>query len=348
MVYRSPLRASHFLGVSVVAVAILVWYQSQSGHPVLSADPSKAVADPLRKEIVKSVPPEPPSVESMVRDANRELMAKLGTRISVDFDDISLVDAVDFLSRTAKLPIRIDRTSLEDEGIAPEHAVTLRARDLTLRSVFRHILQPLHLEAVVRDEMVLVTTNVRAGEFLRVVVYDLSELLSEGHNPTELMNLITTIVESDTWETVGGPGSLMITGELLAVRQIDGVHEALADLLHQLRVSCRKQAVHQDHVLRVYPLKGGGTDAKANEITAIEVANILRKCVAPASWDEKEARLEVVGRTLVIRQTPARHVEVVRLLRQMLPEEFQLIEFPGGKLGKIPFNGGIGRVESPR
>lgn len=54
---------------------------------------------------------------------------------------------------------------------------------------------------------------------------------------TELIDLITSTVQPDSWDTVGGAGSVKpyTTTLSLVIRQTQAVHQEIADLLTQLR-----------------------------------------------------------------------------------------------------------------
>ncbi len=51
----------------------------------------------------------------------------------------------------------------------------------------------------------------------------------------ELIGLITSIVAPDSWDEVGGPGSIEMVGGMLVVRNEDSVHKQIGDLLDSLR-----------------------------------------------------------------------------------------------------------------
>jgi hypothetical protein len=69
----------------------------------------------------------------------------------------------------------------------------------------------------------------------------------------DLIDTITTTVEPNTWDDVGGPGSITSLGGLLVVQQTPSVHDKLATLLDTLRES---GAVPQSVTIRAMWISG--------------------------------------------------------------------------------------------
>lgn len=153
----------------------------------------------------------------------------------VDADDLPLPDLLRQLAKEHGFQIVIDEESLKDEGVVPDQPINLRVADVTLKSALNLILEPLLLKTVIRDEVLTVTTAVKAGDLLETRVYDVRKLL--GHEDfTPLIEAITACIQPDTWDEVGGAGSIRENNlaRAVAVRQTQEVHEETARLLEEL------------------------------------------------------------------------------------------------------------------
>ena len=67
----------------------------------------------------------------------------------------------------------------------------------------------------------------------RAPAASLSNLLAISSD--DLIGLITSLVGPDSWDEVGGPGSIEIVGGMLVVRNEDSVHKQIGELLDSLR-----------------------------------------------------------------------------------------------------------------
>jgi hypothetical protein len=116
-------------------------------------------------------------------DESRNLVeGKLAKRIKLDFLDVPLQDACEFISEQIQIDILIDRTATQDEGIALDTPITLNVRhsDVTARTALDLILEPHHLSYTIRDGLIMITTAVQANE---IQVYNCSDLIAShaGH-----------------------------------------------------------------------------------------------------------------------------------------------------------------------
>lgn len=215
-------------------------------------------------------------------DAKLDLRAAVehklsGTLDKVEFSETPLDDALHFLADAANVDILIDESSLNDEGVARDELVTLhitRTR-VTIRTALELMLEPLQLTYRIRDGLIQVITSVRAGEQNEVVVYNVRDLMIDrkiivgstvkssgsgffqlggaaaeksaeaspmSYPQSSLLDVITTAIEPDSWDTVGGAGTVCEYDGLLVVRNSQAVHEKVRQLLEQLRVAAKETA----------------------------------------------------------------------------------------------------------
>jgi hypothetical protein len=180
------------------------------------------------------------------------LYRALQKRIWVDFDDTPLTEALKQLSTKCGVNIVLDPRALEDEGVTPESTIKAAGRGSRLCTVLDRILAPLLLDYAVADEVIKVTSRLRARGDPVTVTYAVADLIttSEGGrtvpNSGAAQDLLERIVESvapETWEHVGGRGTIRVfqLAHGLVIRQVPDVHDEIAELLEQLREERQRQ-----------------------------------------------------------------------------------------------------------
>ena len=109
--------------------------------------------------------------------AEENIAAQLDKQTEIAFTDTPLTDVVTFLSDYHNIPIIIDNEALQEEGIAPDTAVTRTLTGVKLRSALKIILQPLQLSYVIEDEVMKITTAAKEKERLQTRVYPVGDLV---------------------------------------------------------------------------------------------------------------------------------------------------------------------------
>jgi len=157
---------------------------------------------------------------------------------TVSFHETPLGEAADFLGRQYNLPIVVDVRALDDVGFDGHEPVSLRVSRVPLQTVLDLVLQSLDLTWTVRGEAVLITTPEKAEGRLRTECYPIHKLVDvHGQSPPtaeDLIEIVTTTVAPETWNDVGGRGSIGMYRNVLVVSQTDRVQEKIARLLKDL------------------------------------------------------------------------------------------------------------------
>lgn len=170
----------------------------------------------------------------------QRILAALADDADVEFVDTPLVDAVQYLSEVAKIPIIVDQSSLNDEGIPSDEPVHLKVSSVTLRSALSLMLDDLGMTWVVEDEVLKITSKTKAREKQLTRVYPVADLI-DPHNDDSFGELITAIqssVPEATWEEVDGSGGAVNPVSFtksLVIRQSRKAHEGIVTLLDSLR-----------------------------------------------------------------------------------------------------------------
>lgn len=197
----------------------------------------------------------------------------LETRVSPRFTEAPLSEVVEWARNSTDLNIAIEQGGLEEEGVTLATPVSIELNDVSLKSVFRLILEPLHLGLKIDHEsgVVIVTSKLRQMKKMITAVYSVADLVVPVTRPPavrfdstksastgqsiastdrvaefdKLVELIQQTVEPDSWHEAGGAGTIRTnkTTLSLVIRQTDEVHQEISDLLGQLRRLQNRQVV---------------------------------------------------------------------------------------------------------
>jgi hypothetical protein len=169
--------------------------------------------------------------------ADQRLLPALNHRVTVEFNKTPLSDVVAHLKKLTGAAIHVDEDTMRELRILPDEPVTLHVRNVTLHSALSLMLQPLGCTFVVRDGVLVVTTESDAQQEETVLtgVYVVQDLLEDNDN----YSLIQLVVDSTSgpWEESGaslGMGVRSMPG-LMIVRRELRLQLEVAMVLHELR-----------------------------------------------------------------------------------------------------------------
>jgi hypothetical protein len=201
----------------------------------------------LRSIPVPGLPPRAPDGEPGIRDSSESEAAirrTLDEPAVVQCDHLPLSEFVDRLALEHAIPLSLDR-SIEDE-VGRDIRLSGDYRGLSLGAVLKLLLDPIGATYQVRDETVCIMSKDAAEEHMTSVVYPVADLVLVAGAPRaapdyadfdSLIDLIKNSIEPDSWDDVGGPGSIGVFPNrlCLCVTQTDEVHERVVALLQQVR-----------------------------------------------------------------------------------------------------------------
>ncbi|MGD9721940.1 MAG: DUF4974 domain-containing protein [Pirellulales bacterium] len=200
--------------------------------------------------LAEDAPPRPaPYNASAANPADDEaLRAALDKPVSVDIGELALQDLVKLLGEH-QVDAYLDTKALEEAGLDTDTPVRpIKLTEISLRSVLDLVLANLDLTYVLRDGKLQITTTDVASQELITRIYRVEDLVrvkdaagNERDDFDALMNLIANTAKPDTWENVGGPGSMSGFQGTLVVSQTENVHDEIAQLLPALREARVKQ-----------------------------------------------------------------------------------------------------------
>jgi len=178
--------------------------------------------------------------------AEQRIEAALNGPTVLVANETPLEDVIASLRDQHRIPIEIDTGALDDVGIGTDSPITRNLKGISLRSALRLMLKELELTYVICDEVLLITTPEEAESELATVVYPVRDLVrycdAEGKQWADfdtLIDMITSSIAPQAWDTVGGPGSIegMQYGDadVIVLSQTQDVHREIVSLLDKLR-----------------------------------------------------------------------------------------------------------------
>ncbi len=213
----------------VIAAGLLVF----GACPMASAQISLGIGNPAQRE------------------AEARILRQLESRDSFDLKDVPLDNFVVTLRARFGINVHIDQRALEDFAIDTATPVSVQLRDATLESCLHLAFQPLDLTWTIRHETLVITTTDDAEYRLDTRVYPVRDLvLFEFEHAVNvdfdsLIEVITSTIQPDSWDEVGGPGAIESDlGSLsLVISQTWHVHRQIEPLLTTLRAARDKQGI---------------------------------------------------------------------------------------------------------
>lgn len=190
-------------------------------------------------------PDAPPPVDFRQHSPNEvRIEASLHEVTEISFVDTSLRDALDYIEDLHNIEILINASEITGDGGSVDQQVSLELSGVALESALNRMLEPLNLDYIVKDEVLMITTATKASEWLELRVYPRSSLASawgdiDPSDKAAEETLLKSIQEavSGTWksEKVQNGGTMSLTAAGLIVRQNQRTHREIANLLEQLR-----------------------------------------------------------------------------------------------------------------
>ncbi len=117
-----------------------------------------------------------------------------------------------------------------------------------------------------------------------------------------LVNAIERTIEPDTWEVLGGPGSMDVfgDGDCLVISQMESVHQRIEQLLADLRA--QRHSKEAQDLLQQFAAANAELITQSYSVTRPEQLKArLEATIEPESWDGKQHFIDLLEKKLVIR-----------------------------------------------
>ena len=271
---------------------------------------------------------------------------KLTAKAELDIFETPLSEVANDLRLQHGFPVLLDTRALEDVGITADTPVTISLSEVPLRSALRLLLQPLGLTFVVRDEALVITSveqsesniTTRIYPVTGLLEYDTAQELSDLKDEyDELIELIISSVNNDSWDSLGGFATISAFPNrgCLVISQIDDGHRKIQSFLKTLYRARRSPNVEpkqpppnpEEVVMRIYRLLPFDvrTDEQGNQMAVgsdmsldgSAAESLIRSYVEPDSWQNSDVSLRLVAGRIIVVHKRRVHSEIVRLLRKL-------------------------------
>src|SRR5262245_45151495 len=111
------------------------------------------------------------------------LAAALQKPTPLEFAHSKLGDLVGWLQEKQGLKVLLDEPALQAAEIPADSPLDIQVKHLPLKAGLRLALEPLSLDFVVRDDVLMITTSDKAAASVYPVVYPVGDLLPKGGVP---------------------------------------------------------------------------------------------------------------------------------------------------------------------
>ena len=213
----------------------------RSTLPTAADDRAPAAA---RHDETKPVSAEPTTGRLRAPTEVERILAQAG---SLQFDDVRLKDFAAKLAAQLHINVLLDRKALAEANIADEVWISVHCDHLPLGDGLRQALARRDLGCYpLADKALLITTNERARSHVVLRIYDVRDLVGYYNAPDpygcaswadydSLIDLITSIVAPQSWDSSGGAGQIAVFFGCLFIPQTEDVQDQIGRLLIALR-----------------------------------------------------------------------------------------------------------------
>jgi hypothetical protein len=255
----------------------------------------------------------------------------LDSRQDFDFTDTPLKDIVAALQTKLGISMQLDTKALADVDVTADTKLSIKLKQVHARVGLQQLLDAKDLTFIIDHEILLITTADVEKTKTVTYVYPVGDLVGnvDSDIPADkaygaLAETIAGAVAPSSWEANGGAGSIEAFPicKILIISQTEPLQHHIKDLLTTLRAARKSNpppapAPMNTPVVRIYPVPSATLKAVADEKTAEQLADMIRKLVEPKSWSEPDAYIGTVRGEIVVRQTPLVHYHIQSLLEAL-------------------------------
>lgn len=259
--------------------------------------------------------------------ATAQIKAQLNSPTSCNFTDTPLIDIANYFAHKHGISIPLDTKALGDAGVTPDTTFSIKLDQVPLHDALDLLLVQKDLSYVVDHDVLLITTSDVAKVKLQLVMYLVSDLVPDQPRSQrdeayeKLKGMITDMVEPQSWDVNGGAGSIVPFPlcKVLVVSQTEASHRKIAELLKPLHAAANGNppaAADESPSVRIYSVKNLLADGNAGggPRTGEALIEMIRKLVAPETWNGADKFIGMASGALVVRQSESVHRQIQNLL----------------------------------
>ena len=146
----------------------------------------------------------------------RRLEKHLDQKMSVDFEELPLEEALEFVRQGIEDNLLLDRQTLTDEGVALDEPVSLQLKDMPVRRILKELLEPRQLTMIVDNDAIKITSSSHVGEKLHTRIHAAQGLVHVV--PHELQQTLPPPRQTSTFRGPVEPG---LPGKAAGARGVD-------------------------------------------------------------------------------------------------------------------------------
>ncbi len=187
------------------------------------------------------------------QSTQQDIENALSQKDTFDYADVSLSSFVSTLREKYGVNVVIDYRALSEKEIGTDSPLSIKLKDVTLRSALELAIRPLGLSWTIYCEAIVISTPAAIQSMQFTKLYDITELatVSDGQGktweePDALADLITSTVAPESWDGAGGRGTIQLvsTGmaRLLVVSQDYRIQRQVERLLSELHAAVKRHA----------------------------------------------------------------------------------------------------------
>lgn len=172
-------------------------------------------------------------------EAAEKIREKLTRPVSLEFRDTQFQEVIEFIQQYTNVNIVLNRPAMEEVGITAESPVSIHLAEIKLEAALRLLLQQLNMTFLIRDDVLMITTQTAANESAVIRVYPVGDLCQDSAQADQLVRTILSTVQPNSWSQNGGTGSVepVSNSSSLVIQQCDAGHDQVLELLRSLRES---------------------------------------------------------------------------------------------------------------
>ena len=212
---------------------------------------------------------------------------QLNRKIALDVHEQPLAEVIARINKECGTDLQLDLRSLGEQGVQPDHPVTLTLPELSLRTALEYLftyVPALNCALIQKHGQLVLVSRDEAWETLEIVVHDVSDIV--GDSPDGALMLID-LIENETeglWFNLDGIGGLIFsprTGILIVRTSQQTQHEVRELIAEQRRIAERGAGILSNPPVR---LERQVVYYRLDAETVDDLLQTLPKLVEPDSW----------------------------------------------------------------
>ena len=233
---------------------------------------------------------------------HESLRKKLTDKVSVEYVDTPLSEAVKSLSAQTAADIRIDIASFRQARIREREPVSLKLTNQKLASVLQALVAPLRLTWTLQNGSIVITTEATANSLLKAAVFDVRDLSRNDEEANALAEAIM-MQTSGQWEVDGGTGSIDFAKPgAMVVRNTEKSLTDVLVLLDTYRKALKISKIRNRN--KVDPKEVITEYYRMPSVIADDLENLMQLLVEPKSWKTR-TQPKGVGTIIKVASRPA-------------------------------------------